>query len=351
MSLDNALIAELLARRGAEVDNPHRARAYRRAARAAFLWPAEAADLVEAEIPLSELYGVGPKLALSIQGWIQDPPTDLEIPEFRRDFLTLTKARAAIDGADPEWADIKGDLQMHTEGSDGSDPVAEMARAADSRGYSFIAITDHTAGLKIAGGMDETQFAEQWLEIEGVNDALASRESNLVVLKGAEVNISVDGQPDMDPEFLQTLDIAVGSFHSSLRTKDDQTRRYVSALDSGSFDILGHPRGRMYGRRAGLNADWEAVFEAAIRNDVALEIDCYPDRQDLQGELLARVATTSAKISIGTDSHASDQFDFIELGIGAAIRAGIGRDRILNYWDLDELLDWARTRRTKAHSA
>src|SRR5439155_22332874 len=181
--------------------------------------------------------------------------------------------------------------------------VREMADAAIERGYQFIAITDHTKGLKIAGGIDEPALQKQAEEIEAVNAALAKEGKDFRVLKSAELNISPLGLSDMESDALRRLDIVVGSFHSALRKTEDQTDRYVAALKNPDFDILGHPRGRIYNYRAGLKADWQKVFATAARFDKAVEIDSYPDRQDLDVRLLKIAKLEGCKVAIDTDAH------------------------------------------------
>ncbi|MGA9352075.1 MAG: PHP domain-containing protein [Terriglobales bacterium] len=138
---------------------------------------------------------------------------------------------------------------MHTEWSDGSASIQEMAEAADARGYEYIAITDHSKGLKIAGGINEEQLRQQAEEIAAVNQSLGAAGKTLRVLRSIEVNLNPAGQVDMEVSSLGELDIVLGCFHSSLRKKDDQTDRYVAALRNPAIQILGHPRGRIYNFR------------------------------------------------------------------------------------------------------
>jgi DNA polymerase (family 10) len=145
----------------------------------------------------------------------------------------------------------------------------------------------------------------------------------------------------MEEDSLARLDLVLGSFHSSLRKKEDQTERYISALRNPTIQILGHPRGRIYNYRLGLSADWNRVFGVAAELDKAVEIDAYPDRQDLSLDLIRIAETTGCRISIGTDAHHPSDLAFIELGLAAAMKAGIKRERILNFLEAEELLRWA----------
>ena len=243
----------------------------------------------------------------------------------------------------PSWiAGIKGDLQMHSLWSDGSASISEMAAAAVELNYEYIAITDHAKELKIAGGIDEAQLHKQGVEIEAVNQSLESAGHELRVLRSIELNLNPVGEGDMQPEALAGLDIVIGCFHSALRRKEHQTERYLAALRNPTIQILGHPRGRIYNYRAGLSADWPRVFALAAELDKAIEIDAYPDRQDLSPDLLALARAAGCRISFGTDSHGPGQLRFMAFAAASALQTGIFRERILNFMSRDELLYWVR---------
>jgi putative hydrolase len=339
-ALSNADIAELLAIAAESAKQPLQ-KALRRACRKALLWPEEAAQLLEEDRSLEELPGVGPALSKIIGRWIHDPPDDVpKRPEIRSGFLTVLQAKSILE-TNPLWlSGVKGDLQMHTSWSDGTDTVEEMAKAGAARGYEYIAITDHAKGLKIAGGIDETQLAQQAEEIAQVNDAMACTAKPFRVLRSIELNLNPSGEGDMDADALSRLDVVLGCFHSSLRKKDDQTERYLAAVRNPTLQILGHPRGRIYNFRLGLTCDWRRVFDLAAELDKAVEIDAYPDRQDLSCELVKLAAKAGCRISIGTDSHGPSQLRFIEFGLASALSAGIKPDRILNFLTAEELLHW-----------
>jgi histidinol phosphatase-like PHP family hydrolase len=280
-------------------------------------------------------------LSRLIRHWIQDPPTIPDAPAIRSGFLTLQQARVILDTY-PSWLnEIKGDLQMHTQWSDGSGSIEDMAEAANARGYEYIAITDHSKGLKIAGGIDEIQLRQQADEIAEVNDALEARGQSLRVIHSIELNLDPMGAGDMERASLDQLDLVLGCFHSALRRKDDQTERYLAALRNPAIQILGHPRGRIYNYRVGLDADWPRVFALAAELDKAVEIDSYPDRQDLSMDLVELAKEAGCRISIGTDSHGPSQLVFIEFGLASVLSAGISRERILNFMSRHDLLDWA----------
>jgi histidinol phosphatase-like PHP family hydrolase len=342
---DNATLAELLALE-AERHEGNTGKAFRRASRRAFTWPIEAATLVEEGRSLTELAGIGPFLERELAAWIDAGTEAPERPVVRRDFLTLTKARRILQEHDAPQ--ISGDLQMHTTWSDGGSSLDAMAAAADARGYRFIAITDHSAGLRIVKGLDEAGLARQGLEIASLNGRLQDAGSKLRVLRSVEMNLSPLGVGDVDAGSLGRLDIVLGSFHSALRRTDDQTERYLAALRFPGLHVLGHPRGRIYNFRLGLTADWERVFRCALEEDKAVEIDAYPDRQDLNVDLLRVAADVGVRVSIGTDAHADWQLEWIDLGLAAALSAGVRPDRILNLMGLDELLAWTSEVRLRA---
>lgn len=343
--VSNADLAELLARK-AETSSGILVRAFRRAARSAFGWPERAADLHDTGRPLTELHGVGPFIAKQLEAWMENPPKDIfRVPAIRRDFLTRADARAILE-SDPAWEQrLRGDLQMHTVWSDGSASIREMAQAAKQRNYEYIAITDHSKGLKIAGGIDERALAKQAREIATANRSRQTRD--LTVLRSIEMNLSPRGEGDMDPKALARLDIVLGAFHSALRKKEDQTPRYLAALRNPDIQILGHPRGRIYNFRLGLKADWPRVFAEAAKRDKAVEVDSYPNRQDLNLGLLKIARKEGVRISLGTDAHHVDQLEFIELGLAAALKARIPADRVVNFMDLATLRAWVAKLRAR----
>jgi DNA polymerase (family 10) len=161
------------------------------------------------------------------------------------------------------------------------------------------------------------------------------------------MNLNPRGEGDMDRRSLARLDLVLGAFHSALRTKEDQTERYLAALRNPNIQILGHPRGRIYNYRMGLKADWPRVFAEAARLDKAVEIDSYPDRQDLNLSLLRVARKAGVRISLGTDSHHAHQLEFIELGLASALKARIPAARIVNFMDLAMLKRWIKQLRSQ----
>ncbi|HEX4652972.1 MAG TPA: PHP domain-containing protein [Candidatus Udaeobacter sp.] len=345
--LSNIQIAELLAQQ-AERESGILTRAFRRAARSAFLWPEEIADLAAESRSLTELRAIGPFIEKQIRCWLDQPLRLPKTPSIRRDFISLAEARRLL-AAKPEWSkNLRGDLQMHSLWSDGSGTVAEMADAAIEGSYEYIGITDHSKGLKIAGGIDEPKLEKQGAEIRKLNMSLRKSGRELMVLRSIEMNLNPRGEGDMSPQSLLALDLVLGSFHSSLRSTEDQTDRYLAALRNPHVHILGHPRGRIYNFRLGLTADWPRVFAEATRLDKALEVDCYPDRQDLNVQLLKLARDHGTRISLGTDAHHPWQLEFIQLGLAAVLTARVPPQQIVNFMPIPNLKDWIEQVRARS---
>ena len=346
--LDNGALAELLCRAAeASERTTQQRRALRRAGRAAFRWPVEVSELARTDRPLTELRWVGPWVSRMLAGWLEHPPATPSPPPIRRQFLTRTDVDRLL-GANGSHAPVRGDLQLHTSGSDGTASVRDMALAARTRGLEYIAVTDHSKGLAIANGMDERRLEGQGVEIAALNEELGT--NGFHVLRAVEMNLSPAGEGDLDPAFARRLDIVLGAFHSRLRVTDDQTERYLAALERGSFHVLAHPRGRIYDFRLGLRADWPRVFACAREHSCAIEIDGYPDRQDLDVELLQIARNEGTMISIGSDAHATDQLAFLDFGIAAARRTGVPDAQILNCMTADRLVAWTAARRSASVS-
>jgi histidinol phosphatase-like PHP family hydrolase len=345
VTLSNRELSELLGRESDQQEAPHRRRALHRASRAALFWDEEAAAIVAVGRSPTELPGVGPWVARFVEEWLDDPPDPMpEPPPNRRGFLTMAEVRST-PGVDEWRRAIRADLQMHSTYSDGKVPLEGMVEAAVARGHSFVAITDHSVGLPIANGMSEERLAAQAEHIARLN---GEGGGEIRVLHSIEMNLSREGEGDMDPAALARLDLVLGAFHSQLRLTEDQTDRYLAAVRNPTVHVLAHPRTRMFNRRAGLQADWPRVFAEAAALDKAVEIDATPHRQDLDVERLEQARDAGVRISIGTDAHSIGELDFLDYGLAAAIRAGIDRDRIINFLPVDEVLAWAAEVRTRA---
>ena len=260
----------------------------------------------------------------------------------RSHFLTRAQVIAALGDrtlGGPTLKQYRGDLQMHSVWSDGSQTLAEIIQTALARGYVYSAVTDHSYGLPIAGGVSMADLAEQHREIDRLNDANRGR---FRLLKGIEANIRVDGSVDMEPNELQLMDIVVAAPHSSLRSAADQTPRLMRALNTPGVHILGHPRGRMYGSRPGIQADWKIVFAAAARARVAIEIDGDPARQDVDYDLARLAVAAGCLFALDSDAHGANDFSFAETAVAHARLARVPVDRIVNCWPLEQLMKWAQ---------
>ncbi len=322
----------------------------RRASRTALTWRVEAADLAREGVSLATLPSIGTWLAGVIGEWftqeIDVPPP----PEVRSGFLARTQVDRILE-LSIDWRDrVRCDLQMHTLTSDGHASLDAMARECAVLGYTHLAVTDHSQGLRIANGMDAATLARQADEVRELNLQLAGDGIDCRVLHGIEMNLSPDGSGDTDPATLASLDVVLGAFHSKLRLTDDQTDRYISALRNPTVDVLAHPRGRIYNHRVGLSARWHLVFEAAAEYGVAVEVDSYVDRQDLDVELLRIAARYDVWIAVDTDAHHPVDLLSMPFGTAALAEAGVAPARVLNTLPAGELIDWIAARRARAAS-
>jgi histidinol phosphatase-like PHP family hydrolase len=277
-----------------------------------------------------------------LREWLDDPPNVPQPPEIRRGFMTRAEARRIL-AEHPSARRVRADLQMHSTWSDGRVPIEEMVARSSELGREYVSITDHSVGLPIAGGMDEATLLRQGVEIDNLNAAGGGPR----ILRSIEMNLSPEGEGDMDPDILAGLDIVLGAFHSKLRVTDDQTERYLAAVRNPTVHVLAHPRGRRWGARPGLRADWLRVFDAAAEAGTAMEIDAFPDRQDLQVELLELAREAGVWISIGSDAHHPAELDHLDIGEASALRAGIPPERILNLRSADDVVAWAAAKRDR----
>jgi putative hydrolase len=338
--LTNGDLGELLSSAARE-EKDHRRRALERASRASRFWPEEAGELADAGRPLTELRAVGPWVAERIEGWLEAPPEVPEPDERRRGFLTYAEVRRTLD-ADPSWESSPcADLQMHTTWSDGTLPLEDMVEAARSLGRPFVAVTDHSQALTIANGMTAEELAKQGRLIDAMNRGFERDGEAFRVLRSMEVDLFPDGTLDMDDDSLASLDLVLGAFHSELRVKEDQTERYLAALGQPRLHVLAHPKARMYGRRVGLVADWRRVFAEAAMQGKALELDATVWRQDLNVELATLAREEGVEwFTIGSDAHAARELELLPFGMATAARAGIPRERILNYQPIEVVRSW-----------
>ena len=235
--------------------------------------------------------------------------------------------------------DLQGDLQMHTTWSDGKASVEEMARAARSRGYHYILITDHTQSLGVAGGLTPERVRQQRQEI----DAVDARFKDIRVLQGAEVEVLADGSLDFSDDVLASLDVVIASMHTGLRQERDKVMmRMMAAIRNPHIDIIAHPSGRLIGERDGADLDWEALFRAAAETRTILEINAQPARLDLNDLNARRALQVGCQLSIGTDAHEPGGMDVMFYGVAVARRAWATADDVVNTWPLERLLEYVK---------
>jgi putative hydrolase len=328
---------------------------YKRAAAAILALDLPLTDLVRSDGALPRIAGIGPGSTRIIREILEtgESPTvehaidrserraDIERRrQLRRHFLSRAEVRRVLSDPafpGPTLQQYRGDLQMHSEWSDGFATVQEIAHACLQRGYQYAAVTDHSYGLKIAGGMSMAEAAQQRRAIDHVNVRLGNQ---FRLLQGIEANIDAAGQLDLADDEAATFDVVLAAPHSRLRKDDDQTHRMLAAIAHPAVRILAHPRGRITGSRAGVIANWDAVFASAAQRGVAIEIDGDPARQDLDHVLASRAVEVGCVFALDSDAHTTMQLSYAETALAHARLAGIPAERIVNCWTLERLLAW-----------
>ncbi len=236
-----------------------------------------------------------------------------------------------------EYGSLKGDLQVHSENSDGTATIEEMARGAKAFGLDYIAITDHTKSLKLAGGLEEQELLEQADRISQLNDKLREK---FRILSSAEVNIMKDGSLDIPNTVLDKLDIVGAAIHSHFNLPiETQTERLIKAAKNPSVDILFHPTGRLINKRAGYPVDVEKVIEVSKDTNTVLEIDAHYDRLDLKDEYVRMAVRKGVKLVIDSDAHHPIHYSFLTFGVAQARRGWAIQSDILNTLPADKLLN------------
>ncbi|MDH4170234.1 MAG: PHP domain-containing protein [Acidimicrobiia bacterium] len=281
---------------------------------------------------LVDLDGLGPSTARVVTEAFHDVDDG---------YLAQLEQRSLVEigpGTDLREA-LRGDCHMHSTWSDGGAPIATMAATARNLGHEYIVLTDHSARLTIAHGLDEGRLAEQLDEVRALNDDLAP----FRILTGMEVDILEDGALDLDEGMLADLDVVVASVHSKLRLPAaDMTKRMVTAVASPHVDILGHCTNRKLTGRGRPPSDFDAdyVFAACARFGTAVEINCRPERQDPPDDLLALALEWDCHVAIDTDAHAPGQLEWQAYGCDKAAEVGVTVDRVINTWPAEQLLSW-----------
>jgi putative hydrolase len=317
-------IAFQLERAGAPT---YRVRAFRRAAQVVSGLPADELRQRISAGTLTELAGIGPATAQAIrEAAAGDEPS----------YLTRLLEEAPLSERTGLRAALRGDCHSHSDWSDGGSPPLEMADAARELGHEWIALTDHSPRLTVANGLSPERLEQQLKLVVRLNAELAP----FRILTGIEVDILEDGTLDQRDDLLGQLDMVVASVHSQLRMPaPEMTRRMVTAISSPHVDVLGHCTGRrVLGRgRPESDFDAETVFAACRDHNVAVEINCRPDRQDPPDRLLQLAAASGCLFAIDTDAHAPGQLDWLGSGCERAEEFGIGADRIINARSAAEL--------------
>jgi putative hydrolase len=315
----------------------YRVRAFRNAAAAIGRLPdGELAERARAGT-LRSLPGIGEVLERTIAESLRG-----EEPVYLRR-LEATGGRVVAElGADLCRA-LRGDLHVHSEWSDGGSPIGEMAEAARELGHAYMVLTDHSRNLTVANGLSAERLQSQLDEVARLNRELAP----FRILTGIEVDILPDGSLDQEPQLLSRLDLVVGSVHSELRMEERRmTVRLVTALADPLLDVLGHCTGRMRTRkrnRLPSSFDAEIVFAAAARFDKAIEVNSRPERLDPPKRLLRLAVEAGCRVAIDSDAHAPGQLAWLPYGCDRAAACGVQTASVVNAWEADALVDWARS--------
>jgi len=255
-------------------------------------------------------------------------------PELREN---TGEIEAAKEGKLPqlvEYGDIKGDLHLHTTWSDGNSTIKEMALEAIKRGYQYLAITDHTT-LPVARGMNDKRLKEQMNQIDKINSEI----DEITLLKGAEVNINSQGELDLSRDILEELDMVIASVHYDLRQEPEKMYvRIRNAMENEYVNILGHPTGRKLKERAAYKLDIGKLFEEAAQTGTVLEVNSQPKRLDLKDIHVKMALQNGCKLAVNSDSHNSQDLDYMGLGVATVRRGWARKEDIINTLPLKKLL-------------
>ena len=240
---------------------------------------------------------------------------------------------ARADESNLDLADYRGDVHSHTDWSDGRATMQQMSEAAQALGYEYLGVTDHSPRITVVHGLDAEKLVAQSRQMAEVQ-----KNVDVKLLQGIEVDILEDGSLDLPDAVLEILDLVIASPHVKLRQEPAaMTERMLRAAAHPHVDVIGHPTGRRPGSREGATYDFEAVFKEAARNHVAVEIDCDPARMDLSPEMARLALECGCSFTVDADAHAPAEFAYVPMALWMARRAGIPKNRILNFLPLDEL--------------
>ena len=233
--------------------------------------------------------------------------------------------------------DIKGDFHVHTKWSDGANSIEEMAGAGIKKGYSYIAVTDHSKSLRVARGLKENDVSGQIDEIKKIN----KKYPNFKIFTGTETDIKENGELDFDDSLLKRLDVVIAGVHSKLKMDEKaMTERIITAMGNKNVDIIAHPTGRVIGKREPYRLNMEKILDAASRNKTCLEINALPDRLDLNDTYIKMAREKSVKLCINTDAHNLSHFDMMKYGVFNARRGWLTKNDVLNTYSADEIKDF-----------
>jgi len=259
-------------------------------------------------------------------------------PELREDTGEIEAARNNVLPKLVGYTDLKGDLQVQTDWTDGENSIEQMAEAARAAGLSYIAITDHTKSLAMTGGADEKKLLKQMAAIDRLNAGKFKR-TGFRILKGAEVNIGKDGALDIADDVLEKLDVAGAAAHSHFKlSRHEQTQRVIRAMENPHIDIIFHLTGRIINKREPIDLDIDAVIAAAKRTGTVLEINAYPERADIKDEYIRKCVEAGVKMSIDSDAHSIKHFQYLAYGIAQARRGWAEKKDIINAWPAEKML-------------
>jgi DNA polymerase (family 10) len=256
-------------------------------------------------------------------------------PELREDSGEIELAKKFRLPHLLESKDIKGDLHVHSLWSDGNNSIQELAEAAKNLGYRYLAVTDHSQGLEVAGGLSPRELKQKRTEIDSVNKKI----TGLRVLYGSEANIGSSGRMDYKDEILERFDLVVAAIHTGFQQSREQlTARLVKACQNKYVHIIAHPTGRLWGIRDAYDLDFDRLFNAARDTNTALEINAFPQRLDLNDLHCRRAKEAGVRLAIGTDAHSAEQLPAMKFGVAVARRGWLSPKDVLNSLDADELL-------------
>ena len=272
-------------------------------------------------------------------------------PEMREDVGEIELALRQAQGKSGDlpkligYDDLLGNMQTHSDWSDGESTIEEMAEAAQKIGLEYILMTDHTRGLAMAGGADETKMLKEMAAIDKLNKSSKFQAMGFKILKGAEVNIGKNGELDMDEKVLEKLDVVGAAVHSHFNlSRSEQTNRVIKAMENPNVDIIFHLTGRLINKREAIQVNFDEILKTAKKTGTILEIDAYPDRLDIKDDFVKKCVAAGVKMSIGADAHSPAHYKYLEMGIAQARRGWAKKSDIINAWPVEKMLGFLKNK-------